>query len=428
MSFHKSLISKIKNDQRNEVYILLQQLIPENSYIMTELKKNHLDLILSFLSTEENSQLIVNYFNIILEIYKKREWSLDPSSYSLIIRILTSLSRFDEAFMYLDQIENHKLVVKNRMISPFFEKIEDYNILLELYQTYHSIMLEQEYYYLLKSAANSNINIKDLIIDIFDIWIDNDFIISNSDLLQIIINNFNTNKMIPIYNMYNAKCNICCKNLTKQYLNIDDRNKLKNELLIAHPNSNKNLLLFQEWLNKTIVNYETVSDTIYIIDGGNVGHSIGGEFSFNPIIKIINLLQESVVNKPFLILLILHQKHIKKYKKEISNLSNNIIVYGTPYNENDDIYWMFVSFIYNDNFIITNDQLRDHHVNKLDEKLFKRWKSSTLITYDLDKLYFPNTYSEYIQKSTTGYHIPFINNNLIEWYCLDNLPNNYNEN
>ena len=39
MSFHKSLISKIKNNQRNEVYILLQQLIPENSYIMTELKK-----------------------------------------------------------------------------------------------------------------------------------------------------------------------------------------------------------------------------------------------------------------------------------------------------------------------------------------------------------------------------------------------------
>jgi hypothetical protein len=427
MSFHKSLITKIKNDQRNEVYILLQQLIPENSYIMTELKKNHLDLILSFLSTENNTDLIVNYFNIILEIYKKREWPLDPSSYSLIIRILTSLARFDEAFMYLDQIENHKLVVKNRMISPFFEKIEDYNILLELYQKYHNIMLEQEYYYLLKSATNSSINIKDLIIDIFDIWIDNDLIISNSGLLEIIINNFNSNKMNTIYNDYNEKCNICNNNLTKQYLDIDDRIILKNQLLTVHPNS-KNLLLFQEWLNKTIINYETVADTIYIIDGGNVGHSIGGEFTFHPIIKIINLLNETVVNKPFLIIVVLHQKHIKKYKKEIANLSNNIIVYGTPYNENDDIYWMFASFVHHDNFIITNDQLRDHHVNKLDEKLFKRWKSNTLITYSLDTLYFPSKYSVCIQKSKIGYHIPFINNNLIEWYCLDNLPNNIIEN
>jgi hypothetical protein len=81
---------------------------------------------------------------------------------------------------------------------------------------------------------------------------------------------------------------------------------------------------------------------------------------------------------------------------------------------------MFASFICNYNFIITNDQLRDHHVNKLDEKLFKRWKSNTLITYDLDKLYFPNTYSVSIQKSTSGYHIPFMTTDLSEWYCLDN--------
>lgn len=417
MSFHKSLISKIKNNQRNEVYILLHQLIPENSYIMTELKKNHLDLILSFLSSEENPEIIVNYFNIILELYKKREWSLDPSSYSLIIRILAYLHRFDEAFMYLNQIENNKIIVKNRMIAPFFEKIVDYDILYNLYQKYHNIMLEQEYYYLLKLNPTN----KELIIDIFEKWIDNDFIITKPDLLTILVSNFNTMKMNPFYNNYNAICNICEQKITKQHLEIDDRIKLKNELLNAHPNSQKNLMIFQESLNKTIVNYEIVSDNIYIIDGGNVGHSIGGEFTFNPIIKIINLLKDSVVNKPFLIILVLHQKHIKKYKKEIANLDNNIIVYKTPYNENDDIYWMFASFICSDNFIITNDQLRDHHVNKLDEKLFKRWKSNTLITYDLEQLYFPIKYSVCIQKSKLGYHIPFINNDLLEWYCLDNL-------
>jgi pentatricopeptide repeat protein len=421
MSFHKSLITKIKSHQRNEVYILLQQLIPENSYIMTELKKNHLDLILSFISTEENPDLIVNYFNIILELYKKREWSLDPSSYSLVIRILASLSRFDEAFMYLEQIEEHKLVVKNRMIAPFFEHITDYNILFKLYKKYHNIMLEQEYYYLLKLAnSESNINIKELIQEIFDIWINNDFISTNQELLKLVINTFNATQMYPIYNNYNARCNICNNNLTKQYLDSDDRIKIKNELLVAHSNSVKNLMIFQEWLNKTIINYETVADTIYIIDGGNVGHSIGGEFTFNPILKIIDLLNNSVVNKPFLILLVLHQKHFKKYKKEIAELdNNNIIVYKTPYNENDDIYWMFASFIFNYNFIITNDQLRDHHVNKLDETLFKRWKSSTLITYDLEKLYFPNKYSVGIQKSNQGYHIPFIKNDILEWYCLN---------
>jgi hypothetical protein len=433
MSFHKTLISKIKSNKKSEVYLLLDQLLNnhlnlslETSFILNEIKKQHLDLLLSFISTDDNPLAIANYFNMILELYQKRNWSLDASSYSLIIRILCLLSRFDEAFKYLEDIENTDGIVKNRMIAPFFEKLDSnyVDVLIILFKKYHSIMLEQEYYYLLSKYYYSDLTI---INQILNVWSNNDFIVTKKELLDLIINiinkvNTNRNTINLSTIIENNICNLCNNALTKHTLTEEERNQLKTELIISHPESEKNLIKFEIWLTKTILEYE--SNIIYILDGGNIGHSNNGVFSFEPIIKMVEKIS---IFKPVIILLILHQRHTKKYKTEINNLvsgnifGSKVIVYSTPYQENDDLYWMLSSFILTNSFVVSNDLLRDHHVNKLNEVLFKRWKDNILINYDYTELYNPSKYTTGCQSYNNGWHIPFMNdNNQIEWICYDN--------
>ena len=75
-------------------------------------------------------------------------------------------------------------------------------------------------------------------------------------------------------------------------------------------------------------------------------------------------------------------------------------------------------------FVITNDQMRDHHVNKLDEKLFNRWKNNHIIQYVLDNSSFK---FEYSNKYTVGFqtpgknilHLPIKNEDEnVEWFCM----------
>jgi hypothetical protein len=66
----------------------------------------------------------------------------------LIIRILCSLNRFDEALKYLEMATD--INVKNRMISHFFEFNKNLRLLIMLFDKYkyHNVFLEKEYYYL----------------------------------------------------------------------------------------------------------------------------------------------------------------------------------------------------------------------------------------------------------------------------------------
>ena len=94
--------------------------------------------------------------------------------------------------------------------------------------------------------------------------------------------------------------------------------------------------------------------------------------------------------KNYNILLVLHQnkkQYFNKIKKEkendteIKEKKDNCIIYYKPYNEYDDYYWLLASFMIKNSLTITNDKLKDHHVNKLDETLFNRWKNSHLTSY-----------------------------------------------
>ena len=69
--------------------------------------------------------------------------------------------------------------------------------------------------------------------------------------------------------------------------------------------------------------------------------------------------------------------------------------------------------------------MRDHHVNKLDETLFKRWKDTHMITYDIhtNDFNYPYEYTDGIQKFINGIHIPVLENDKVTWFCLSKLEN-----
>ena len=438
-NFHKNLIQNIKLNKREEVNNILEKIKNENeNFLALGLKQNHLDLILSFMISDND----INTVNIIIKLYEKYNWKLDLSSYSLIIKFLCSINHINEALSYLEKVEN----IKNRLISPFFEKLEylKKEIVIDLFYKYFNVMTEKEYYYLFlyfknqyssddmienKKERENNETVNNIINKIFNIWSENDIII-NSELVELISI---WRKMNPVIISEDGKCSRCNNLLVKHKLENKDKQKLIKQLLIAHPESKDNLLKLIEFFKNTFDNIDFESINYFnILDAGNICHSINGEFSF----KILELFIKDMIKtyELSIIFVVIHQKHYKKYKKEITNLINmysqtegkqyNLVFYNTPYKENDDLYWILASLLSeckNTN-IITNDLLRDHHVNKLDETLFQRWKKNYLSTYiynyhlNKPQINFPSKWTIGTQKN----HIPVIDNNdTIKWYCLE---------
>ena len=119
------------------------------------------------------------------------------------------------------------------------------------------------------------------------------------------------------------------------------------------------------------------------------------------------------------ILLILHQSRNIHFKDYVVD-PDKLMIYYTPYNENDDMYWLLAGFMIKNSLVITNDMMRDHHVDKLDEKLFKRWKDNHIASYEGLNINKPSLYTIGVQEHMNGWHIPIMYNDYIKWFCLSN--------
>lgn len=87
------------------------------------------------------------------------------------------------------------------------------------------------------------------------------------------------------------------------------------------------------------------------------------------------------------------------------------VIYRVPPRNNDDWYWMFAATTSSKlTYILTNDQMRDHHYQMLSEKYFKIWIERRQIKFDIKKqygkynnnnnkytLYYPPVYSKRMQ-------------------------------
>jgi pentatricopeptide repeat protein len=495
MSFHRDLVNKIKSNKRDEIYILLKQIIEhmnlnlnDNQYFLKEFKQNHADMLLSFLADEKDQKIIPNYFNILLELYTKNNWHLTLSSYSLVIRILCNLQRVNEALDYLNDVERHNLPIKTRLISPFFETLKSYKksiitdyenkhqkyygeinshddfyvsrnellILVDLFDRYQKVITIDEINCLLlkfkeyiniytildtSERSNSPLNIysiiNEVINDILEIWVNNDQVIPriSFDLLMDIknftsLNNYTINEClfeeyITQHSSVGLICKKCNNSLKKHILEKDEKKSLKTQLINSHPNSQKVLNKFEKWILEYI-SKTSGDDILYILDGGNIGHSLYSEFSFKAILKIIELIKnkyrdrENKINTKLHVILILHKRHKEGLEKSMLLEDNVVSIYLTPPNHNDDLFWILSSLMMEKSFIISNDLMRDHHVNKLDETLFNRWKDTHMVKYDIhtNEFSYPTEYTSGIQKFTNGIHIPVLENDKIIWYCF----------
>ena len=530
MDFHKDLISKIKLKDKQPIYDILDHCLVkdlENSKI-DDFKKYHADLLLAFIADEKDPTILKPYLRLLLKLYENNQWKLDLSTYSLIIRILCYLERYNEALSYLTRIDSLRIKITNRIIAPFFEKLsadfiqenlenfqksktlksinlemESLLTLINLFEKYNHLFLKNEYYYLLmkfnsflkhfhkdklelelktelentiKQNKNQNqkltqelLSINEIIFKTFDkilkIWCNIDFVLSinfiehfqylNKEIKE------NQQNLKEIVLSDENQCSICGNYLKKHSLTDEERQLLMEQLFNVYnieylENAENNLIKFSNFIDEMIDNNEDY--ITYIIDGGNVGYSKDGVFNIEIIKSFINMidLEHKKSNKKsnknlknYNILLVLHQnkkQYFNKIKKEkendteIKEKKDNCIIYYTPYNEYDDYYWLLASFMIKNSLTITNDKLKDHHVNKLDETLFNRWKNSHLTSYSrnassdnlLDtksisnsnynfKLHKPLTYTKGTQKvlgdDKNIYHFPVQNNEELKWFC-----------
>jgi hypothetical protein len=487
MSFHRDLVNKIKSNKRDEVYILLKQIIDLINLNLNEneFKQNHADMLLSFLADEKEQKLIPNHFNVLLALYAKNNWQLNISSYALIIRILCNLHRFNEALDYLNDVERHNLPIKTRLISPFFDSLinkdndkgnqgnilEDNDvsrngllILVDLFDRYPSIMTINEFnnllikfheYVILHHILDTKISsiIKETINEFLKIWITNDLVIPRmtfdlllniknyTELKHYSINDSLLEKYITEHSSFGFTCQNCNTNLKKHILEHEQKDILNSQLISSHPNSQKSLTKFQKWILEYKSKIKT-NDIVYILDGGNIGHSLYAEFSIKAIIKIIQLIKNKYrenrenqetqenqetdkINDKLHILLVLHKRHKEALDKAQLIDDDILSIYLTPPNHNDDLFWMLSSLMFDKSFIISNDLMRDHHVNKLDETLFNIWKETHLVTYNIhtNEFNYPSEHTLGIQTYNNGIHIPILENDKINWVCLSKTHN-----
>lgn len=472
MSIYRDLIKNIKNNDKDKIYAFMNQILNnhlnldiETSLVLTDFKKNHADLLLSFLASEDNLNIIPNYFNMLLELYHKREWLLDLSSYSLIIRLLNSLGRYQEALQYLEKCKNQKLEIKNRVISSFFKELskkydnletenETTLILVNLFNNYYKSMLTEEYYYFLNKLNDlensflDTINIKNIIKTLNNNFIQSEYIFESDYGYKLLEVWYNIIQHRQINSQYQSKythkisktvinddgfCDNCSQRLIKYNLENQGRETLVKELKTTHNQSIKSLTKFEEWIK---LNKLDSLDNVFILDGGNIGHSNQGIFSMTPIIKMIEYLMSGQNDMGITIIVILHSRHLKLYKEHKEYIENinlgekNIHFKFTPFNENDDIYWLLSSLHIPNSLVITNDLLRDHHTNKLNEYYFKKWKETHLTSYLFNQnititlpILYTTSFQENILKN--GFHIPIKNKNTetdnedeYDWFCI----------
>jgi hypothetical protein len=91
----------------------------------------------------------------------------------------------------------------------------------------------------------------------------------------------------------NGFCDNCSQRLIKYNLENEGRETLIKELKITYEKSLKSLTKFEEWIH---INKFEAESNVFILDGGNIGHTNLGVFSMTPIIK----MTEYLLNQNFL--------------------------------------------------------------------------------------------------------------------------------
>ena len=86
-------------------------------------------------------------------------------------------------------------------------------------------------------------------------------------------------------------------------------------------------------------------------------------------------------------------------------------LYACAAGGNDDWYWLAAAVAAGDaGWLVSNDEMRDHHFGMLSRGDFLRWKARTVVKFEMDggdvALAPPPPYSESAQFDAGGWHVP----------------------
>lgn len=169
-------------------------------------------------------------------------------------------------------------------------------------------------------------------------------------------------------------------------------------------------LVFSLLINKSVIKIKKDSYNV-IIDGGNVLYSSISEFE-----NLKNIFN-SLVEKNFRPIIVLHERHKKKANKFLKNLLSFIVF--TPRNQNDDYYIIYLSLM-NQSSIITRDQYGDHIANyglKFPNNNFlKNYFDEKILKFNTAPITFSTRKRSRIIKHNNGIYIPTESGKL---FCLN---------
>ncbi|KAL6629553.1 hypothetical protein ACP70R_029318 [Stipagrostis hirtigluma subsp. patula] len=190
---------------------------------------------------------------------------------------------------------------------------------------------------------------------------------------------------------------------------------------------NLNFQNFQKWLEKH-------GPFEAIVDAANVGLFSHRHISLSKVNAVADAIRQRFPSRKWP-LIVLHNKHLTgEHMKKPSNhklvekWKQESCIYATPTGSNDDWYWLYAA-IKCKCLIITNDEMRDHIFQILEEDFFPKWKERHQVHFTFEDgcvtFQMPPPCSVVIQEleSDKGHwHIPVSREGLLErertWLCV----------
>lgn len=146
-----------------------------------------------------------------------------------------------------------------------------------------------------------------------------------------------------------------------------------------------------------------------------------------PKFAIIESMRKAMVAQGKRPVIILHERHLNKGSAAnmatLAEWRKASAVLASPAFLNDDYCWLHAAIVRPGTFVVSNDQMRDHHFLMLSLRIFMRWRQRHRITY---KAYYvpgaigttvvvsmPRVYSVWVQPAATAdgasyWHVPYV--------------------
>jgi hypothetical protein len=416
-----------ENNIQSAIEILLTK-IQAPDYTHDIKMKDYIMRIIHNVATNSNQNLD-NFLlakNLFLDLFITQQiFRIEEGDASAVLKLyINGNSNVTE----IEIIENYILSqinpITRRILDPlieFYSGLKNENkckYLFHIGMSHNIIFNDINYEHFISSLNISGPNTKNILLEMIDYMeknMLNNITQKTAEILHNVFENKNQFELIDIHKS-SGMCSNCNKKLNKFNLDTKEKNDIL-KYLEDISKSNKNFTKIIEFIKKNPVEY--------VIDGANVGFQLENNIMTINFNKIDSVLKIIGINS----MVFLHSRHFEKISQDNQKLitqweSVGIKICKSPFKFNDDISWMYAA-LYNDAYLISNDEMRDHYVNiysKVSPINFKLWKELHQTTHNFDSgskldfiLTFPPVFLNFINKTENTIHFPVDS----RWFCLE---------